>query len=123
MSKIIEALNFLKKDLKNAQKQWTDGKQFESLLQRESVTVEGLDLLFDPADDEAAWASEYAKPDAFAPLTRLYRQRIAFLKDSRKEFHEDYDPEVSDVDFMRLLEVPYTDPEYVIDWSIGELED
>ena len=47
---------------------------------------------------------------------------MAFLKASRKEFHEDYDPEISDVDYMRLLEVPFTDSRFPIDYCLEEMK-
>ena len=57
------------------------------------------------------------------PKLTLFRKRMAFLKASRKEFIEDYNPEVTDVDFMRLMEVPYTDSKFAIDFSIEEMKE
>lgn len=122
MSKIVSALNFLKEDNEKAKKQWRDGKQFMSLLQREDKTLQDLLDLFDPQEDDQLWLQEYGNPKQEAPKLQQYRKRLSFLHAARREFHEDYDPELTDVDFMRLLEVPFTDPKYVIDWSISEME-
>lgn len=122
MSKIIEALEFLKTDLEEAKKQWRDGEQFKSLLQREEKDLNDLLDKFDPKPDENDWSSEYGNKKRRHKLV-LYRRRIAFLAASRKEFREEYDEEVTDVDFMRLLELPYTDPKYAIEYSIQELQD
>ena len=120
MSKIKEALNFLKDDLSQAAGQWTDKGYTESMLQRNDCTLDDLLDKFDPADDEADWLKEYSG-DMKAEKLRLYRKRLSFLKASRKEWREEYDPGISDVDFMRLLEVPYTDPKYAIDGMLLEL--
>lgn len=122
MSKIVPALEFLKNDIPKAVDQWMQDKPFKSLLQREGVNIDSLIALFDPSEDEAAWAEEYAGA-ARSNKLQLYRKRIDFLRGSQKEFEEDYDPDVTDVDFMRLLEVPYTDSKYTIDWSIDEMKD
>lgn len=120
MSNIVPALEFLKQDLEKAKQQWRDGEQWKSLLQREGKTLQDLLDLFDPQPDESDWISEYGNKKN-SPLLRLYRRRMAFLKASRKEFHDEYDEEITDVDFMRLLELPFTDPKYVIEYSIEEL--
>lgn len=123
MSKVADALKFLKDDLVKAQAQWReDGNQFKSLLQREDRSLQELLDLFDPQEDEDKWSNEY-KGDKRSPLLWLFRNRMAFLKASRKEFHEEYDDEVTDVDFMRLLELPYTDSKYTIERSIHTLGD
>jgi hypothetical protein len=122
MSKIIPALQFLKQDLEKAKPQWREGKEWESLLQREGVNLEQLLDIFDPEPDESAWVSEYSDKRRARQLI-LYRARMAFLKASRKEWHEEYDPDVTDVDYMRLLELPFTDPKYVIEYSMVELKD
>lgn len=122
MSKIKDALEFLKDDLDKAKKQWREGEQFKSLLQREDKSLDKLLELFDPQEDERDWDIEYHQKKR-SPELRLYRKRMAFLKASRKEFHEEYDDEYTDVDFMRLLEVPYTDPKYVIECTLEELQD
>lgn len=122
MSQIVPALEFLKEDLEKAKQQWRNGKQFESLLQRENKNLQELLDLFDPQPDEDAWVNEY-NGDKISPVLWIYRNRMAILKASRKEFHEEYDDEVTDVDFMRLLELPYTDPKYTIECSIDELGD
>jgi hypothetical protein len=122
MSKIIEALEFLKTDLEKAKEQWRSGKQFESLLQREQKDLNQLLDKFDPKPDENDWSSEYGSKKRRRKLS-LYRRRIAFLAASRKEFREEYGDEVTDVDFMRLLELPYTDPKFAIEYSIEELQD
>jgi hypothetical protein len=122
MSKIKDALEFLKDDLDKAKKQWREGEQFKSLLQREDKSLDKLLELFDPREDERDWDIEYNQKKR-SPELRLYRKRMAFLKASRKEFHEEYDDEYTDVDFMRLLEIPYTDPKYAIEWTLEELQD
>lgn len=122
MSQIVPALKFLKEDNEKAKKQWREGKQFMSLLQREEKELKDLLDLFDPTDDDTKWCSEYGNPKQEAPKLQQYRKRIAFLRAARREFHEEYDPELTDVDFMRLLEVPFVDSKYVIDWSIAEME-
>lgn len=122
MSQIVPALEFLKEDLEKAKKQWREGKQFESLLQREGKTLQDLLDLFDPQPDENAWVGEY-NGNKNAPILWIHRNRMAFLKASRKEFHEEYDEDITDVDFMRLLELPFTDPKYTIERSIEELGD
>ena len=124
------AVEFLKKDLEKAQRQWKEGKPFEALLQRKNKTKEGEEVktlkdllkLFDPEPDEIEWLLEYAG-DKDETKLRKYRQRIAFLKASRKEFHEEYDEDVTDVDFMRLLELPFTDPKDALEFSAEELKD
>ena len=121
--KIEDALNFLKDDLDKAEKQWQGKEQMMSLLQREDVDLEDLLDKFDPTDDENKWSEEYAKKDKRYPYLRLYRKRVAFLKASRKEFHEEYDEDVTDVDMMRLLELPYTDPRYVIETGLMDMGD
>lgn len=121
MSKVVSALNFLKEDNEKAKDQWLKGEQFRSLLQREEKELKDLLDLFDPTPDDEAWKEEYYKAGSESPKLEKLRKRIAFLRAARKEFHEDYDHELTDVDFMRLLEVPFTDPQYVIDWSILEL--
>lgn len=122
MSKIKDALEFLKDDLDKAKKQWREGEQFKSLLQREDKSLDKLLELFDPQEDERDWDIEYNQKKR-SPELRLYRKRMAFLKASRKEFHEEYDDEFTDVDFMRLLEIPYTDPKYAIEWTLDDLQD
>lgn len=115
---IYKSLEFLRKDLDAAEKQWEGGKEFMSLLQREYTTLKSLLLMFDSLEDEGKWKKEYETKKR-ATVLGTFKRRIAFLRASEKEFHEDYDPEVTDVDFMRLLEVSYTDPRYVIEKSIG----
>ena len=122
MSNIIPALQFLRNDLEKAKPQWRNGEQFESLLQREDVSLQELLDIFDPKPDEDAWIAEYHDKKR-SPKLRLYRRRMAFLKASRKEFHEEYDEDVTDVDFMRLLELPFTDPKYVIEFSMEDMRD
>lgn len=124
MSKINEALQFLKKDIDQVHEQYTGTKQWMSLLQRNDIEFNDLLDKFDPKEDDDKWEQEYSdNTKKREPLLALYRKRMAFLKASRKEFHEDYDTEVSDVDFMRLLEVPYTDSKFAIDFSIEEMKD
>ena len=123
MSQILPALKFLRKDIDIAHEQWVGTRQFMSLLQREDKNLSELLELFDPSEDIADWETEYAKPDQKAPKLQQLRKRIAYLMASRKEFYEDYDTERTDVDFIRLLEVPYTDSKYVIDWSMTEMGD
>jgi hypothetical protein len=84
------------------------------------MTMEDLCRLFDPKPDESDWLIEDATSGE-EPKLRLYRRRMAFLKASRKEFHEEYDDNVTDVDFMRLLELPFTDPKYTIEFSMEEM--
>lgn len=120
MSQIIPALELLKNDLEKAKPQWRGGEMFESLLQREDMNMQELCNLFDPTPDESDWIAETAG-EGREPLLRLYRRRMAFLKASRKEFHEEYDENVTDVDFMRLLELPFTDPKYTIEFSMEEM--
>ena len=121
MSQIVPALRFLKEiDHENAKKQWREGKQFMSLLQRSKKSLEELLQLFDPSLDESDWSQEYGDKKRTYKL-RLYRKRMAILKASRKEFHEEYDENVTDVDFMRLMEIPFTDSKYEIEFTIDEL--
>lgn len=122
MSQIIPALELLKNDLEKAKPQWRGGEMFESLLQREGMNMQELCDLFDPWPDEADWVVE-STGKRRSPKLKLYRKRLAFLKASRKEFHEEYDENVTDVDFMRLLELPYTDPKYAIEFSMEEMRD
>lgn len=122
MAKLEEALNFLKSDLDNAEKQWEEGKQWESLLQREGKNFDDLWEKFDPKEDESKWIAEYNGERKAAKL-QLYAKRMSFLKASRKEFREEYDEKVTDVDFMRLLELPYTDPRYVIEYGLEEMKE
>lgn len=122
MSKIKEALNFLKDDLDKAVKQWRETEQFQSLLQRENKDLKQLLDLFDPEQDENDWTNEYNDQQR-TPYIMLYKKRMAILKASRKEFLEEYNEDITDVDFMRLLELPYTEPKYVIESSIEELQD
>jgi len=121
MAKLEEALDFLKTDLDSAEKQWEQGKQFMSILQRESVSFDDLWNKFDPSEDESKWGQEYGN-EKKSPKLQAYRKRMAFLKASRKEFKEEYDDKITDCDFMRLLEVPYTDSRYVIEYSKGDLK-
>lgn len=125
-NKIEEALTFLQTDIATAKQQWElPRKQFESLLQRNGVSINDLLTKFDPQEDEQAWADMYnnATGEDVKKKLRLYRRRLAFLKASCKEFHEEYDPEVTDVDFIRLLEVPFTDSRFVIDSAIGTMKE
>lgn len=124
MSKATSALEFLKKDLEETQKQWKEGKPFESLPQRnpKAKTLHDLLDLFDPKEDETDWMVEVVNQND-ETKTRLYRRRIAFLKAARKEFYEEYNDEVTDVDYMRLLELPYTDPKDALQFSLEELKD
>ena len=124
MSKIIDALNFLKEDIDKVHEQFVGTKQWMSLLQRNDVDLKDLLDKFDPQPDDSDWQQEYSNiADRREPKLGLYRKRIAFLKASRKEFHEDYDPDVTDADFMRLLEVPYTESKFAIDFSLEEMKD
>lgn len=118
--KVQEALNFLKEDLDKAELQWTQGLPFQSLLQRADLSLEELLEKFNADDDENEWCKEYKESGDSTKLITL-RRRLALLKSLLKEFHEEYDPAISDVDFMRLLELPYTEPRYVIESSINEL--
>lgn len=120
MSQIIPALQLLRNDLEKAKPQWRNGEMLESLLQREDMNMQELCDLFDPEPDENDWLIEDATAGE-EPKLRLYRRRMAFLKASRKEFHEEYDENVTDVDFMRLLELPFTDPKYTIEFSMEEM--
>ena len=122
MSNISAALEFLKTDIEKAKEQWTSGKQFESMLQREGKTLEDLVKLFDYKPDENDWSQEYGDKKRASKL-KLYRKRMAFLKASTKEFREEYDEDVTDVDTMRLLEVPFTDSKYIIELSKEEMQD
>lgn len=121
MSKIVKALEFLEEDLEKAKKQWREGKQWESILQRNNKDLQELLDIFDPQPDEDDWEAEYGGKRLSYKLN-LYRSRMAFLKASRKEFHEEYDEDVTDVDFMRLLELPFTDPKFVIEHSKEQLK-
>lgn len=125
MSKAISALEFLKEDIDKVHEQFTGTKQWMSLLQRNKLELKDLLDKFDPQEDDSAWEQEYSDKEKKnrEPKLTLYRKRMAFLKASRKEFHEDYDPEVSDVDYMRLLEVPFTDSRFPIDYCLEEMKD
>ena len=122
MGKAEQALELLKTDLDQAEQQWIGGKQFMSFLQREDLDLAKLLAKFDPKEDESKWAKEYNGSKDSLKL-RIHRKAAAFLKASRKDFHEEYDPDFTDVDFMRLLQLPYTDPRYVIECSKDELKD
>lgn len=121
---IQEALDFLIEDAKKAKRQWAGGEPlpFMSLLQRNDKTFSDLLQMFDASEDESAWSTEYEQ--AADPLKlQIYRKRLAFLKGSRKEFYEEYDPERTDVDFMRLLELPFTEPTDAMNFSKEEMKD
>lgn len=117
-----EALNFLKEDLEKAKKQWEEGKPFESLLQRSDTTLDELLEKFKYTEDETKWIQEYQGQQDISKM-RPARAKIAFLKGSCKEFEEEYNEEITDVDYMRLLEIPFTESEYVIDLSIGSMKE
>lgn len=124
MSQINSALQFLKEDIDKVHQQFIGSEPWMSLLQRNQVDLQDLLDKFDPQSDDDDWEQEYSDDKKKRePLLALYRKRIAFLKASRKEFHEDYDPEVTDVDFMRLMEVPFTDSKFAIDFSLEEMKD
>ena len=125
MSKAVDALNFLKKDVEKVHRQFVGPEQWMSLLQRNGLTLKDLLDQFDPKEDDDEWEREYSDIDKKRrdPKLELFRKRMAFLKASRKEFYEDYDADFTDVDFMRLMEVPYTDSKFPIDFSIYEMED
>ena len=124
MSKINSALEFLKEDIDKVHEQFVGSEQWMSLLQRNQVTLQDLLDKFDPQSDDDDWEQEYSdKMKKREPKLTLFRKRMAFLKASRKEFIEDYNPEVTDVDFMRLMEVPYTDSKFAIDFSIEEMKE
>lgn len=120
-SNIKKALEFLKEDEKLVKKIYNEGKPLESFLQRNNKTLSDLlNEKFIKKDDEDEFVKEYTG-DGRSSITATLKRRLAFLLTARKEFHEDYDDEWSDVDFMRLLQVPYTDAKFVVEWSIDEL--
>lgn len=117
---IKEALEFLKEDEKKVKKIYDEGKQRESLLQRNGVDFQGLLAKFRHKPDENAFIQEY-NGDGRSSITATLKRRLTFLLTARKEFYEDYDDTWSDVDFMRLHQVPYTDAKFIVDWSLEEL--
>lgn len=119
--KLEQAMNLLKKDLDSAEKQWEGGDQFMSFLQRNDITFGQLIDIFDPSEDENKWCQEYNSTAELPKLIQL-RRRLAFLKASRKEFHEEYDQDITDCDFLRTLEVPFKDPRYIIEFSLHEMK-
>ena len=123
MSKLPSAMEFLLDDIEKARSQWRDGEQFRSLLQRNDKSLNDLLDTFDPKPDEDAWNKEYTVGDKVSGALNLYSRRVAILKASRKEFHEEYDEDVTDVDFIRLLELPYTVPKYVIETTKEYLQE
>ncbi len=116
MGKFQEAVRFLKTDIDKVKSQYEDGKRIvvESFLQRNGKGLDDLVDMFDPSDNESKWCEEY-KDKKREPKLRMHSLRMGFLQACRKEFHEEYDTEITDCDFMRLMEVPHTDAKYVID--------
>lgn len=121
MSKAVDAIKFMRSDGEYAVDEFRKHGHTMSFLQRNGVSLSGLLSRFDSSKEESDWISEYYGDGKIDKMV-LHRRRLAFLKASKKEFREDYG-DASDVDFMRLLEVSYTDPKYVLDWSLYELKD
>lgn len=123
MGKLEDALNLLSTDIDDAKRQWTDGIPMRSLPQRMDKSYEELFDTFDPTEDDDKWCSEYNSEEKRGSYLILYRKRMALLRAAQKELAEEYDPNVTDCDFMRLLEVPYTDSKYPIDYSLSEMKE
>lgn len=121
MSNVVEALKLIRDDCDKARKAVDDGTPLKSFIQRTGKTIDELDDMFDPSMDEAD-DSRCRAEGGPGPQHRLYRRRIAFLRGSLKEFHEDFDDKVSDVDFMRLMSAPFADAKFPVTLAIEEME-